>query len=118
MNTTLIASMFLVIIVMGAYIGISGLAQQYSIAPGNSQAESIICAPQAATAVVGQSIRWNTSGIPTGTRYHWASDEGRSEVNTAGSFFVAYSKPGTKTAHLFYEIRSRWYESSCTITIK
>jgi hypothetical protein len=118
MNATLVVGMLLVIAVVGAYIGISGLAQQYAIAPGNSQAGSVVCAAQPPVAAIGQSVRWSTSGLPTGARYHWASDEGRTEVTPVGQLSVVYTKPGTKTVHLFYELKGSWHDTSCMVRVQ
>lgn len=118
MNTTIVALVLVSILAVGIYIGVSGIVTQYAIDTSGSSAGSLVCAPSTPTARIGQAVRWTVAGLPGGTIYHWASDEGASRVLTDGSFSVTYDKTGEKTASLFYAEKNRWMRITCSTTVQ
>src|SRR5688572_11455248 len=111
MSTTSVAIVILLIVGIGTYIGISNLATQYGIEPSGGRAEAILCAPEAAEMRIHQPVTFTASGL-AGAIYHWASDEGRSEVTATGALEVRFATAGQKTVYLFHLLDSRWYRTS------
>lgn len=118
MNTAAVAVLVVLIASVGLYIGVLNLASQYSVGESSSSAGQVACAPAPTSVTRGQAVRWLAAGIPAGAVYHWSSDQGRTEVTPDGNFSATYSSVGQKTAHLFWMSGTRWFETSCTITVK
>lgn len=118
MNTTLVAVAVLLIVGVGIYFGVSNLATQYGIEPSGGSATGVACAPQTAEARANQPIRFTASGLSPNTLYHWASDEGRSEVARDGSLEVRFTTPGQKTVYLFHAAEGRWYRTACRAEVR
>jgi hypothetical protein len=118
MNRTLIAVVVVVILTFGVYIGLSGFMTQYAVETSRGSAAQVICAPDAATASVGQSVRFSLSGITGGAAYHWASDEGTSQTLPDGRFAVTYTTRGVKTAWAFILSGEYWQPVRCSVTVQ
>ncbi|MEK7638352.1 MAG: hypothetical protein AAB375_02935 [Patescibacteria group bacterium] len=103
---------------VGIYIGMSGLVTQYAFVPGRSSAGTAVCTPDSAFVQRGAAVRFISSQLPAGALYHWASDEGRSEMSTNGTFSVQFSTAGAKTVSLFYFDRNAWLRSTCQVQVR
>lgn len=117
-NTTLIALVAVLMLGVGIYISISGLATQYALEPSGGSAAGVACTPHTAESRVNQPVRFTASGLTVGTLYHWASDKGRSEVQPGGGLEVRFAKPGSQTIYLFHAANSRWYRTACSVLIR
>lgn len=102
---------------VGIYIGMSGLVTQYAFVPGRFSAGTAVCTPDSTSVQRGASVRFTSSQLPVGALYHWAADEGRSEVVTNGTFSVQFTTAGTKTISLFY-FDHGWLRSTCQVLVR
>lgn len=118
MNGVLVAALLVIVLVVGVYIGVSGIATQFAFVPSRGSAASVICAPDIQTASVGQSVRFALSGMAAGTAYHWASDEGTMRIQSDGRLSVVYSTRGIKTAWAFVETGTAWSQVRCSVAVQ
>jgi len=114
MSPVLVAAVFVIILAVGVYIGVSGLTTQYSLDTSGSGAAGIACAPD----ITGRTVVFGFAGLPGGAVYHWAADEGRSEVTADGKFRVTFTTAGTKEASLFWLDGDRWRRLSCAAVVR
>ena len=117
MNTATVALVIVALVIVGTYIAVTNLQQQFAFEPGSSYAGQVVCTPDRATAAVGQTVQFTAAGLPGGALPHWSSDEGLSQASTAG-FSIIYSSAGTKTVRLFFLASNRWNLITCSTQVK
>ena len=118
MHPVLIAFIVLVVFTAGVYIGVSGLLTNYGVDTSGSNAGAVACSPATPSVAVGGRAIFSFSGLPGGVVYHWASDEGRSELTATGTLAVTYASRGTKEVSLFWLDGSRWRRISCSVSVQ
>ena len=118
MNGVLVVALLVVVLVAGVYIGVSGIATQFGVGTSSGTAASVLCAPDAQTAHVGQAVRFSLSGITAGTAYHWASDEGTMQIMSDGRLSVVYTTRGVKNAWAFLLMGTSWSQVRCSVTVQ
>jgi len=116
MHPVVVAAVFVVILAVGVYIGVSGLTTQYGLDTSGSDAAGVACAPD--TAAAGRTVTFGFSGLAGGTPYHWAADEGKSEVTADGKFRVIFGTAGAKEVSLFWLDGSRWQRTACVASVR
>lgn len=117
MRTAIVAAVLGMIMGVGVYIGISGLATQYALLPGSSNAGQYACAPDSPVHTVGQTVKF-TASAPEGAQYYWSAPGGTASFVVSGPLNVRYAIPGPKTVHVFSLTGNRWASSSCSVQIK
>lgn len=118
MNPVLVAILAVAVLGVGIYIGVSGMVTQYAFDVSGSHADQIACSADAPTGAVGRPIVFSASGIPGGTVYHWAVDEGSFAILADGRLRATFATPGPKTAWLFYLDGARWRQVNCTTNVR
>ncbi|MCC6934099.1 MAG: hypothetical protein IT406_00160 [Candidatus Yanofskybacteria bacterium] len=118
MNPVIVAIVAVIIVGFGIYIGVSGIATQYAFEFSGGRAEQVACAAAMPSGTVGQPMLFSTSGIPSGTIYHWALDEGTSHVLPDGRLTAIFSGQGQKTAWLFFLDSRVWRQTACSTIIR
>lgn len=117
MRTAIVAAILGMIMGVGIYIGISGLATQYALLPGSSKASLYACAPDSPTQTAGQAVKFNASA-PEGAVYYWSAPGGTASFVVSGPLNVRYAIPGPKIVHVFALTGNKWVSSSCSVQIK
>lgn len=117
MRTAIVAAILGMIMGVGVYIGVSGLATQYALVPGGSNAGQYACTPDRTTATTEQAVRF-TASEPEGATYYWSAPGGTASFVVSGPLTVQYAIPGPKTVHVFSLTGNRWTSSSCSVYIK
>src|SRR3989344_5753760 len=89
---------------VGVYVGVSGLADQagLNLDLSRGSASEITCSPDRTTASIGQTVYFAIAGLDVGTPYHWSSPSGRSGILSDGRLFVTYTEKGERTVSAFF----------------
>lgn len=117
MNPVVVAILAVTILAVGIGIGVSGITTQYGIDTSGSHAGQLACTAIPTSPHVGTMVQFSVTGLPVGTAFHWASDEGTTELMANGTLSVRYRTAGAKTVFLFRQVAGRWLRMPCSVTV-
>ncbi|HXK36174.1 MAG TPA: hypothetical protein VJ553_01170 [Candidatus Paceibacterota bacterium] len=116
-----VAIVMVLMLGVGVYIGISGLATQIAVDFDLSRgsAADVVCAPDRTVAAVGQAVLFTVIGLDPALPYAWSADSGRVRFQDGGKLSVTYDTIGKKTVSVFVPgVGGQWQRIPCSVTIQ
>ena len=121
MRPVSIAVLMVILLGVGVYIGVSGLADQIggNLDLSRGSAADVTCEPDRSEAVAGQAVTFALSGIDAAAPFHWSAPSGTAQTLPDGRLSVRFAASGAQYVSAFIPgTGTQWRRISCSVTIR